>query len=357
MLPHTASPSIRAPSPQHLSIHQKQIHISLRSRIWTTVFRWFLKPMLRHMIHGSYEKIARQQLRLAGMPCRDTAGLAQGYRIVNRVPGMTVGNFDDRSKPLILWLHGGAFILPAVPAVHLRLLALLCKELGAVGFMPDYRLAPFNRFPAALDDCERAYSGVIELGFDPARIAIGGDSAGGNLLLGVLQRARRKGIPMPACALPVSPATELGRIHGPPSRYQQRRRDAILPITALQRVDDLYAGDWDASDPELSPLYADYRGFPPMHFIVGAEEVLADDSIMAAQQAEAAGVDVRCDVWPVLPHAFPLFEQVFAETAVVRADMVEFLGRHLRPAPVVAAPTDPDLDRTVMVTAKDLGAR
>jgi monoterpene epsilon-lactone hydrolase len=313
-----------------LSIHYKPISISLRSRIWTTVLRWFLKPMLRRMIHGSFERIARQQLKLAGMACRDTAGLEQGYRIVNRVPGLTVGNFEDRSKPLILWLHGGAFILPAVPAVHLRLLALLCKELDAVGFLPDYRLAPFNKFPAALDDCERAYRGVIDLGFDPSRIAIGGDSAGGNLLLGVLQRARRHGVPMPACVLPVSPATELGRIHGPPSRHLQRRRDAILPITALQRVDDLYAGDWDASDPELSPLYADYRGFPPMYFIVGADEVLADDSILAAKQAEAADVDVRCDVWPVLPHAFPLFEALFAETAVARADMVEFLGRHLR---------------------------
>ena len=312
-----------------MSIHHKSIEIGLRSRFWTLVFRWFLRPMLRRMIRGSYESIARQQLMCAGQACRDTAGLVQAYRIVNRVPGLTVGDFEDRSKPVILWLHGGAFILPAVPAVHLRLLALLCKELDAVGFLPDYRLAPFNRFPAALDDCERAYAGLLEMGFDSARIAIAGDSAGGNLTLGVLQRARRKGLPMPACVLPVSPATELGRMHGPPSRHLMRRRDAVLPIASLQRVDDLYAGDWDASDPELSPLYADYRGFPPMFFVVGADEVLCDDSILAAGQAEAAGVEVRCDVWPVLPHAFPLFESLFPETAVVRADMVAFLRKHV----------------------------
>lgn len=312
-----------------MSIHYKHVRIGLRSRFWTCVFRWVLKPMLRRMIRGSYESIARQQLMCASRECRDTAGLAQAYRIVNRVPGLTVGDFDDRRKPVILWLHGGAFILPAVPAVHLRLLALLCKELDAVGFLPDYRLAPFNRFPAALDDCERAYAGLLDLGFDASRIAIAGDSAGGNLTLGVLQRARRKALPMPACVLPVSPATELGRMHGPPSRYRMRRRDAVLPIASLQRVDDLYAGDWDASDPELSPLYADYRGFPPMLFVTGADEVLCDDSILAAQQAEAAGVDVRCDVWPVLPHAFPLFEALFPESAAVRADMVAFLRTHL----------------------------
>lgn len=337
-----------------MSIHHKPIEIGLRSRLWTLVFRWVLKPMLRRMIRGSYESVARQQLTCASQACRDTAGLPQAYRIINRVPGLTVGDFEDRSKPVILWLHGGAFILPAVPAVHLRLLALLCKELDAVGFLPDYRLAPFNRFPAALDDCERAYAGLLDLGFDASRIAIGGDSAGGNLTLGVLQRARRKTLPMPACVLPVSPATELGRMHGPPSRYRMRRRDAVLPIVSLQRVDDLYAGDWDASDPELSPLYADYRGFPPMFFITGADEVLCDDSILAAQQAEAAGVDVRCDVWPVLPHAFPLFEKLFPETAVARQDMVAFLGRHLRRAAVIAPalPATPpalDPDRTVMV--------
>lgn len=313
-----------------MAIHRKQISIGFVSRLWVHVLRLLLKPLLRRMIRGSFESIARHQLRTAGAECRDTLGLPQGYAIVRGVPGQTVGDFADRTRPLILWLHGGAFILPAAPIVHLRLLAQLCKALGAVGFLPDYRLAPHNRFPAALDDCERAYAGVLELGFDPARVAIAGDSAGGNLALGVLQRIRKAELPMPACVVPVSPATELGRIHGPPSRYRERKRDAILPITALQRVDELYAGHWDASDPELSPLYADYRGFPPMLFIVGEEEVLHDDAVLAAQRAEEAGVNVRCDVWPVLPHAFPLFEHLFRETAVVRADMVAFLRTHLR---------------------------
>lgn len=312
-----------------MSVHYKPIPISLRSRLWIRMFRLLLKPMMRWMIRGSFESIARQQVRLAGTACRDTAGLAQSYQIINGVPGLAVGDVSDRSRPVLLWLHGGAFILPAVPAVHLRLLALLCKELGAVGFLPDYRLAPFNRFPASLDDCERAYAGVIELGFDPARVALCGDSAGGNLALGALQRIRKRGLPMPACALLLSPVTEMGRVHSPPSRHQRARADAILPIASLQRVDELYAGDWDASDPELSPLYADYRGFPPLHFLCGDAEVLRDDSILATERANHAGVEARCDVWPLLPHAFPLFERLFPETAEARADMLRFLQRHL----------------------------
>lgn len=313
-----------------VSIQTRTVEIRFRSRVWVWFFRHLLKPWLRGLIRGSHERMARQQLRTAALHCRDTAGLQQGWRIVNRVPGHTVGDWSDLSRPMILWLHGGAFILPAAPAVHLHLLAKLCAEIGAVGFLPDYRLAPFNRFPAALDDCERAYRGLLDLGFDPGRIAIAGDSAGGNLTLGVLQRAQRKGLALPACAIPVSPATELGRVHSPASRHRKRRLDSILPITSLQRVDDLYAGDWDASDPELSPLYADYRGFPPLFFLVGEDEVLRDDTVLAAQQALDAGVSVRCDLWPVLPHAFPLFESVFPEAAVARADMVAFLREHLR---------------------------
>lgn len=315
-----------------MSIQHSAISIGWRSRLWTVVLRLLFKPWLARMIGGSFEGIARQQLRMAAQACRDTSGLAQGYAIVNGVPGHTVGAFEDRSKPLLLWLHGGAFILPAVPDVHLRLLARLCRELGAVGFLPDYRLAPHNRFPAALDDCERAYAGLLALGFDARRIALGGESAGGNLTLGLLQRIRKAGLPQPVCALPVSRATEIGRVHAPPSRGRSARRDAMLPVVAFQRVDALYAGDWDTADPELSPLYADYRGFPPLFFIVGEQEALLDDSVLAARQALAAGVDTRCDIWPVLPHAFPLFERFFGEAAAARADMVAFLRTHLAAA-------------------------
>src|SRR3546814_17753293 len=130
---------------------------------------------------------------------------------------------------MLLWLHGGAFVLPAAPDMQVRLVARLCRELDAVGFVPDYRLAPFNRFPAALDDCERAYKAVLDLGFAPSRIVLAGESAGGNLVLGLLQRIRNRAWPMPACARPVSPATEPGPIPAPPSRTPPVEPHPSLP--------------------------------------------------------------------------------------------------------------------------------
>lgn len=311
------------------AIPLKPVRIGLRSRLIIWLMRWILRPWLGRMIRGSFERIAHTQLRVAGLACRDSSGLALEYTVVDRVPGHVLGDLHDTRRPVLLWLHGGAFILPAVPDVHVRMVAQLCRELGAVGFVPDYRLAPFNRFPAGLDDCERAYRSLLDRGFPASRIIVGGDSAGGNLTLALLLRLRKAGLPMPAGAVPVSPVTEMGRVHGPASRCTRNRRDPILPIAALARVDELYAGGWDASDPELSPLYADCRGFPPLYFLASDNEVLLDDTVLLARRAREAGVDVRLDVWPLLPHAFPLFEALFPEVRTARRDIAAFMRERL----------------------------
>ncbi|TAJ53365.1 MAG: alpha/beta hydrolase [Nevskiaceae bacterium] len=308
----------------------KPVQVRLRSRLIVWLLRKLLRPLVGWAANGSYARIAKVQLLLASQVCKDSSGQPLDYRVLGQVPGHVVGDIQDRDRPVILYLHGGGFLAPAVPTTHVWLLARMCAELGASGFMADYRLAPFNKFPAALDDCERAYQALLELGHDPRRIVVMGESAGGNLTLGTLQRIRKRGWPMPACAIPISPVTEMGRVHAPPSRALKMRRDPILPIAALQRVDELYAGDWDASDPELSPLYMDCSGLPPLYFLASDNEVLLDDTVLLARRAQAAGAQVKLDVWPVFPHAFPLFGQLFPEVRAARADMLIFMRQHLR---------------------------
>ena len=319
----------RLPTTEEAEIRLKPVTISAGSRFKLWLMRRLLRPLTRWMIVGSDQRIARVQLSLAGRVCRNSYGLAVDYRVIGRCPGHFVGGAHDPRRRVLLWLHGGAFVMPAVPDVHVRTVARMCRQLDAVGFLPDYRLAPFNKFPAALDDCERAYRGLLELGYAPQRIVIGGESAGGNLLLGVLQRIRKAGLPMPACAVPVSPGTEMGRVHAPPSRTLRMKQDPILPLDALARVGEMYAGGMDTSDPEISPLYADCTGFPPLYLLASDNEVLLDDTVMFARSAKAYGVDVRFEVWPLLPHAFPLFEAWFPEVAQAREDMVAFMRQHL----------------------------
>ena len=156
-----------------------------------------------------------------------------------------------------------------------------------------------------------------------------GESAGGNLVLCLLQRIRRAGLPMPACAVPISAVTELARTHAPPARGFNAKREALIPTDFAYRMTQWYINGQDASNPEISPLYADYAGFPPLHFLVGEAEFLLDDTLLAAEQARAAGVETQLDVWPVLPHAFPLFESMFSEAPQARKDIVAFVRRHV----------------------------
>jgi acetyl esterase/lipase len=327
-----ASPSVPPaglPTTEEAEIRLKPVTIGRRSRVIIWLMRRFLRPLMSWIIGGPPQRIARVQLALAARLCRDSSGLPLDYRVIGGVPGHFIGGKQDSRRKVVLWLHGGAFILPAVPDVHVRTVARICRALDAVGFLPDYRLAPFNKFPAALDDCERAYRGLLALGYAPERIALGGESAGGNLLLGLLQRIRKAGLPMPCCGVPVSPATEMGRVHAPPSRTLRMHSDPILPMSALARVSEFYAGGMDTSNPELSPLYADCSGFPPLYLLASDAEVLLDDTVLFARNARQCGIDVSMEVWPVLPHAFPLFEAWFPEAARSREDITAFMRKHL----------------------------
>jgi epsilon-lactone hydrolase len=315
----------------------KPVRLGWRSRLVVWLMRRLLRPLLGWAVNGSKERIAWVQLQMAARVCRHTFGLPLDYCVVGKVPGHAVGKLTDTGKPALLYIHGGAFLLPAVPEVHVTMVAHLCRDLDAVGFVVDYRLAPFNKFPAALDDCENAYRALLDLGFRADRIVVAGESAGGALTLGLLQRIRKAGLPMPACAVPISPVTEMGRIHAPPSRALKMRTDPLLPIAALQRVDDMYAGDWDASDPELSPLYADLTGFPPLYLLASDSEVLLDDTVLLARRAREAGVPAKLEVWPIVPHAFPLFERFLPEVRQARLDITAFLREHLARPRMAAA--------------------
>lgn len=311
----------------------KVVTVSTRSRIIMRLLKTFLRPWLSWLVRGSRDRIAKFQLLTASNKCRNTYGLDLKYRVIGAadggIPGHFAGATTDTHKKVILYIHGGAFILPASPDVQLRMMCKLCSDMDAVGFAVDYRLAPSSKFPAALDDCERAYRALLDLGFAPNRIAIVGESAGGNLTLAVLQRIRKRGWPMPACAIPISPATDLGRSHGLPSRITRAKGDALLPSKALHRVDVFYSGDHDASDPELSPLFADFRGFPPLYFLASDAEILRDDTVLCAGRAREAGVETKMDIWPTFPHAFPLFVQMFPEVIESQKDMVTFMKKHI----------------------------
>lgn len=310
-------------------VFRPAVRIGWRTRIVLWLIRWLIKPWARRLPAQTVAKLTNYQVRLGGVWPQSVAGQALHYAVLGGVGGARLGDLADAGRPVLLYLHGGGFALPISPFAHLPLFGHLCRELGAVGFMPEYRLTPCHPYPAALDDCERAYRGLLDAGFPPRRIALAGESAGGCLVLALLLRLKRLNLPMPACAVPISPITELCHVHSPPARLRNRRRDPFMPVAELVHLMQHYCGRLDTRHPEISPIYGDYRGLPPLRFWVGADEVLLDDTLIPVERARAAGVDASAEVWPHLPHAFPLLVRWFPEARVAQDHIAAFIGRNL----------------------------
>ncbi|HCZ17691.1 MAG TPA: alpha/beta hydrolase [Candidatus Accumulibacter sp.] len=220
------------------------------------------------------------------------------------VPAEWIALPESRDERVILYLHGGSFAF-RFPNAHAALVSRLCRRLGARALIPDYRLAPEHPFPAAPDDCHRTYQALMAQGVRPRNIVIAGDSAGGNLALVTIHRARFAGEPLPSCAVLLSPALDCTLTS--PSMADYDGLDPVLHLRTLLVLRRCYVqSPHQYIDPEVSPLFADFRGFPPLFLQAGSSEMLRDEAVRAADRAHAAGVDVELEIWPEVPHAFQI---------------------------------------------------
>ncbi|MFN8023582.1 MAG: alpha/beta hydrolase [Acidimicrobiales bacterium] len=230
------------------------------------------------------------------------------------------GGADDR---VVLYLHGGGYVVLS-PRTHAKLSAGIAKAAGCRVVSVDYRLAPEHPHPAAVTDALAAYRALLDEGYAPHQVAISGDSAGGGLTLATLVAARDAGVPQPACAVPLSPWTDLEGTGE--SMDTKADDDLIVGRDGLKIMGDLFLAGGDARDPLAAPLYADLRGLAPVYVQVGGDETLLDDSTRFVARAAAAGVDVRLDVFPEMQHVFQSGLGMFPEAD----DAVARIGQYLR---------------------------
>jgi monoterpene epsilon-lactone hydrolase len=228
---------------------------------------------------------------------------------------------------VVLHLHGGAYVMGSA-RTHRGLAAALSRTSHAQVLLPDYRLAPEDLHPAALDDALAAYRWLVEdRGFPPARIAVSGDSAGGGLGLSLLYAARDAGLPLPACYVGLSPWTDLAGTGG--SLEELDDIDPWLSADLILPAARAYAGTTALEDPLVSPLYGDLEGLPPMLIHVGSDEILRDDAVRLVERARAAGVDASLGLFPGLWHVFQAFP--LPESRASLREIGAFIRRHTAP--------------------------
>ncbi|MFE2943019.1 alpha/beta hydrolase [Streptomyces sp. NPDC059255] len=232
------------------------------------------------------------------------------------VPGVTINPADaggvdgewtvpdeGEAHGAILYFHGGGFIQGA-PVGHRRIVSTLSLNAGTRALSIDYRLAPENPYPAALDDALTAYEWLIgDGGETPADVVLAGDSAGATLVAALLVRLRDENRPLPAGAFLISPATDIACTGE--SVTIRAHRDPLLSLEAMQMIAAAYVPQGaDPLHPWISPHYADLAGLPPLLIHVGDNEVLLSDAERLTGHAQAAGVDTELKIWDGAFHVF-----------------------------------------------------
>jgi acetyl esterase/lipase len=298
-----------------------------------------------HILNAAIRYAGKRRLAdLEFTPAAIAASRARMDRLGDRVPlaptltrhtddlGGVLTEWTRGNRPprgVILYCHGGGYLVGSSRAYRgmaARLATLTRCDIAVI----DYRLAPEHTYPAAPDDALAAYRSLLSR-MDASSIVIAGDSAGGNLALVTLLRARDRGLPMPGGAVLLSPWTDLTG-----SGASMRTNAKLDPMLPAQRIDEaarLYAPTAQLDSPDVSPLFGDFTGLPPLSIHVGTTEILLDDSQRLVARAKQHGVSAELECWHRMPHVFPMFADFLPEGRQALDDIGRFVSARLLALP------------------------
>lgn len=283
---------------------------SLRLRILTGVMRYVVKPKLRRT--GTPDSAHRDFERAAPWLFSTPRGLI----LQDTGPSLKISTPTTDPDRAILYLHGGAFVSGSRRS-YLAIAGRLAKRSNAAVYLADYPLIQDAPFPAAPDAVLAAWDNLMDAGLKPNQVCLAGDSAGGNLVFGLLARLLARG-ECPACVVAFSPWVDLTlsgtTIEG------HKNRDPLIPVSRMQEAVDLYLDGADARDPIASPLFADFPNPPPILIQSGEDEVLLSDSEQIAQRTGAT-----LEIWPDVPHVWQIFDGRLPEANAAMRKVAAFL--------------------------------
>ena len=225
---------------------------------------------------------------------------------------------------VLLYLHGGAYALGSC-ASHRKMVTHIARMGQVEAVLPEYRLAPEHPFPAGPDDCVRAYRALLDKGYEPGNIIIGGDSAGGGLTVATMLQLRHDGTPLPGAAVMLSPFLDM-TVSGE-SASTRVDLDPWFDPAHVRVVVGHYCPYEDLQNPMLSPVFANVAGLPRTLIQVGDHEILLSDSTRFAEKLREERVPVEFEVFPEMWHVFQLFVGKMPESRAAIGKIGEFIRR------------------------------
>ncbi len=252
---------------------------------------------------------------------------AGGVRVeADRIKGLYVEWLTPKDAidgRVLLYLHGGGYVVGGCD-MHRQLVSHIARAGRIRALLPEYRLAPEHKFPAAVDDAVAVFKSLLAMGVKAEDVVFAGDSAGGGLAVATMLALRDAGDPLPQAAVLMSPfldATGSGDSMRTRAAQDPWFRAKDLPIVA-----DLYCAPHQRRFPLVSPVFADIEGLPPLYIQVGDDEILLSDSERIADACVAAGIDVELEVWPEMWHVFQMFIGKMPEAR----QAIDKIGRYIQ---------------------------
>ncbi len=265
--------------------------------------------------------------KLIGKWNKPLSGFTYTHEIADGVEGEWIFPQGCDKAKVLLYFHGGGYFVGSY-ATHRALVSQIAKNAGIAAFSINYRLAPEHPYPAAIEDCAKVYQWLLnEKKFQPSQISFGGDSAGGGCVVGTLTYLRDNGIPLPKCAIALSPwldHTFSG--HSFPSRNEI---DPMLIADGFPIVRDYYMQGADPKAPYASPIFYSIKGLPPVMVQVGDHELLLSDSTRFEEKAKADGVAVTLEVYPDMFHVFNAFWRILPKAREANRKLGNFIQLQL----------------------------
>ncbi|TYR78120.1 alpha/beta hydrolase [Priestia megaterium] len=206
---------------------------------------------------------------------------------------------DSEEDRVLLYLHGGGFMYGSIDT-HRGESSELGRAAKARTLSINYRLAPEHPFPAPIEDALKAYSWLLDQGYQAKNIIIAGDSAGGNLTVALMMSIRDTKTPLPAGGVIISPWIDLGQTGE--TYITKEGVDPVNTKEAIKQLADNYLNGVSPNVPYASPIYGDLRGLPPIYVMVGEAEIMLSESLTFVTRAALAGVNIRFSSWPSMFH-------------------------------------------------------
>lgn len=227
---------------------------------------------------------------------------------------------------VLMHCHSGGYLLGSAHGYR-SFGGYLSAASGCRVLLVGYRLAPEHPWPAGVNDGVAAFRWLQAEGYDPAKIAICGDSGGGGLILAALQKMRDEGGAMPACGIAISPLADFARTGA--SYKENADRDPLVNEDFLAALGAAYCGEMDRRHPGLSPLYGNWAGLPPLLILAGEIEMMRDDGKQCVDAAKLAGVDATYHEGQGMAHIWTLFADRLPEAREGVALIGDFVRKHM----------------------------